>query len=138
MTKQDLNEASFPLFLSVSFILATNAQKDIEPSETANHVGDSVTITGRIMGCGYLSDSKGAPTLLNMGAAYPNQHLTLVIWGENRSQFNVAPEKAYNNKAVKVTSRVTLYRDKPQIVLTNEKQITILPEPLALPPSVKD
>ena len=58
-------------------MIAASAQKEIKPSKDINHLGDSVTNTGGIMGGRHLSHGKSSPTLLNMGASFPNQYLTI-------------------------------------------------------------
>ena len=119
----------FVFFLFVTLSSSLYAQKEIKTTEAANHVGDSVTMTGEIMGARFLTGSNGRPTLMNMGAPYPNQHLTLIILGENRSQFSGAPEMLYNNTMVRVWGKVELFKGKPQIVLKSEKQIQVLADP---------
>jgi TonB family protein len=70
----------------------------------------------------YLDDSKTKPTLLSVGAPFPDQPLTLVINQEDRKNF-VQPEEDYLNKTVMVTGRVVTYKGKPQIVLHDRQQI---------------
>jgi protein TonB len=62
-----------------------------------------------------------------MGAAYPNQLLTLVINNKDRVNFTSPPESYYLNKQISVTGRVQLYRGQPQIVVANKNQIIELP-----------
>jgi hypothetical protein len=114
--------------IAVAIIAASaNAQVEIKTTEVLQHVGDSVTITDTVMSGRFLSSSKGGPTLLNVGGLYPNQLLTLVIWSIDRKNFEDAPEVLYVKKAVKVTGKVELFKDKPQIVLHSDKQITVVP-----------
>lgn len=103
------------------------AQQQINAEEAAKHVGDSVTICTKIFGARYFESSKGAPTLLNAGARYPDAPLTLVIYGESRPAFKNKPEEFYVDKNVCVSGRIVLYKEKPQIVLTRESEIVIKP-----------
>jgi hypothetical protein len=59
------------LLLLTSFA-ASKAQTTIDLKEVANHVGDSVKLTGKIFSVKQLTNAKGAPTLINLGAAHPN------------------------------------------------------------------
>jgi hypothetical protein len=62
-----------------------------------------------------------------MGDLFPNQLLTLVVWGSDRKNFSNAPETFYIDKNVRVSGKVTLFKEKPQLVLFSEKQIALAP-----------
>lgn len=89
--------------------------------------GDSITVSGKIFTARYLDDSKTKPTLLNMGAPYPDQPLTLVIESAVRNNFNM-PEEAYLNKTLRIKGKVVSYKGKPQIALYNTTQVEIIPD----------
>lgn len=96
--------------------------------EVAEFIGDSVSVTGKVVSSAFLSRSANQLTLLNMGATYPNQLLTVVIENNDRPQFREAPEKRYLQKEVEVRGKVTLYNNKPQIIIRSEDQIRIIGE----------
>ena len=102
-------------------------QQVINVEDAAKHVGDSVTVCTKIFGARYFENSKGAPTLLNAGAKYPDAPLTVVIYGENRSAFPAKPEEFYVEKNVCVTGRIALFKEKPQIVITKQSDIIVKP-----------
>lgn len=61
---------------------------------------------------------------------------TFVIFEDNLKNFPDSLEAAYGGKLVRVRGKVSLYRDKPQIVLTSASQITVvdaLPSASVLP-----
>ncbi|MDB4921815.1 S1/P1 nuclease [Mucilaginibacter sp.] len=64
-------------------------------------------------------------TLLSLGGAYPNQKITIMIKGSDRSKFTVAPEEAFKDKKICVTGIVVAYKGKPEIMVTDPKQITV-------------
>lgn len=115
--------------LSLAFTLllsfAAGAQKEIKAEEVGQHVGDSVIVTGKVAGGRYFAHSEGAPTLLNIGAPYPNQLFTVVIRGTARKELGGIPEKDLLDKNVRVSGRVELYREKPQIVVYSASQLTV-------------
>lgn len=116
------------LLTAASLIICTytlSAQQAIKLEELPNHIGDSVIVSGKVFGGRYLSRSDNAPTFLNVGGDFPNQLLTLVVWGKDRSNFKDAPEEAYKGREVKVAGKVELHRGKPQIILYKDDQITI-------------
>lgn len=117
------------LFFLLLIVLSTRlyAQNEIKLEELKDHIGDSVKVKGKIYGVRYLGTAKNTPTFINVGAAYPNQLLTVVIWGDVRKMLGYAPEeKKYAHGVAVVTGKVELYRDKPQIVIKDPKQLLIM------------
>lgn len=105
------------LFLSVTS-LCVKAQKTIDIKDIAKHIGETVTI------CDSVYTTRALPnlTLINLGAEFPKQLLTAVIYKADLEKFK-EPEKLYLNKKVCITGKVVLYNDKPQIVINDPKQI---------------
>jgi hypothetical protein len=103
--------------------ISAQAQKEIKIEDIANHVGDSVTVCAKVYGGIYLDRS--SLTLLNVGGAYPNAPLTVVIREEARTKFKESPETFYKDKEVCITGKITLFKEKPQIELYEEKQIVV-------------
>jgi DNA/RNA endonuclease YhcR with UshA esterase domain len=86
-----------------------------------------VTVKGKIFNVRYLQSAKNTPTFINVGAAFPNQLLTIVIWGEVRKKLGYAPEeKPYANGVAVINGKVELYKGKPQIVISDPSQLRIL------------
>jgi hypothetical protein len=104
---------------------SASAQQTIKLEELSNHIGDSVIVSGKVFGGRFLSKSENAPTFLNVGGDFPNQLLTLVVWGKDRSNFKNAPEEAYKGQEVQVAGKVELHRGKPQMILYHDNQIAI-------------
>lgn len=94
--------------------------------DIALYIGDSVTVSGFIFSGKYFAESATSPTLLNMGAPFPNQPLTVVIEKADRPFFEASPEQFYLNKEVAVSGTVVLYKGKPQIVVHNKEQLKLL------------
>ena len=116
--------------LSFLMIVAASiacAQKQIDIADAAKHEGDSVTICTKIFGARYFENGKGAPTLLNAGAMYPESPLTVVIFGESRAAFTNKPEAFYPDKNVCVTGRISMYKGKPQMVINKESAMVVKP-----------
>ena len=114
------------LLLLTSFA-TTHAQQPIELSDIANHIGDSVKVRGKIFGVRYLEAANNTPTFINVGAAYPNQLLTVVVWGDVRKKLGYAPEdKKYVGAMAVVMGKVELYNGKPQIVIADPAQLQLI------------
>ena len=101
------------------------AQKVITIDSLSQHVGDSVTVCTRIYGGIFLDRSKDSLTLLNAGGRYPNSPLTVLIRINARRQFKDTPEVFYKDKDVCITGKIILYKEKPEIIVYDEKQIVV-------------
>jgi len=86
--------------------------------ELSQLTGQYVTVKGKVFG---LKDF-GSMTLVNLGAAYPNQLATIVLKGEAKEHFAT---NEIDGKDLTVTGIVTEYKGKPQIVVTDSKQLSI-------------
>lgn len=107
-------------------LLAVNfsfCQTEIKVQDVSKHINDSVRVCGKAASIRFLENSEGQPTFINMGAAYPRQLLTIVIWGTVRSKFEKTPEDLFMDKEICVIGKIELYKEKPQIVITEPKQI---------------
>ena len=101
------------------------SQTVIKLEEVSKHIGDSVTVCGKVRGIRFLETVKNTPTFINLGQAFPNHSLTIVIWNEVRKQFETAPEVMFKDKEVCVTGRIELFREKPQIVLKRKEDVEV-------------
>jgi hypothetical protein len=64
-------------------------------------------------------------TLLNLGASYPNQKLTVVIHKNVGQQFGDNPVDYFNGKRICVRGVQQMYNGKPEIVIKDATQISI-------------
>lgn len=113
------------LTLLLSAGVHAQAQINVKLGHLKTYVGDSVRVCGKVEGGTYLPNANNSPTLINFGMAYPDQLLTVVIFGEHRSLFEGTPETDWVGKTICVTGKVELYRQKPQIVVRSAQQIQI-------------
>ena len=115
--------------LAIAFVVPKAcAQEDdgrISAFEALEHVGEEATVCDSVASTRYASSSRGQPTFLNLGRAYPNQPFTIVIWGSNRSNFPEAPERAYAHTRVCVTGGISEFGGVPQIVVEEPRAIEI-------------
>ncbi len=118
---------AFLLLIALCCTIASFAQTEIKIEDAAKHVGDSVKICAKVYGGIFLEQAKGTPTFLNVGGSYPNNPLTLVIWADTRKTFEQKPEEFYKDKYVCIFGKITLFKDKPQIVLYNKNQLVLSP-----------
>ena len=95
----------------------------LSPEDAAGHIGETATVCGVVASAKYEANAKSQPTLLDLGKAYPNSVFTAVVYGENRAKFGT-PETSLRDKRICVTGKISDYRGKPEIVLTEPSQLT--------------
>ncbi|MBN8584433.1 MAG: hypothetical protein J0M37_05005 [Ignavibacteria bacterium] len=91
----------------------------ISPLEAGNYNGRTVTVKGFVADV-YQSEKVA---YLNFVEKFPKNPFTAVIFASKFSDF---PDIInYKNKDVEVTGRVSMYREKAQIILNSPKQIVV-------------
>jgi len=97
----------------------------IIPEDAGNHVGQTLTVCGKVFGGIFLVHSNGSPTLINMGGDYPNNSFTVVVYGSDRGSFSYKPEEYLKGKTICVLGLIKLFKGKPEIIITKENQIQV-------------
>ncbi len=92
----------------------------ITPDQAAAHIGEQVTVCGKVYGTRLLDNG---PTFFNMGDAYPNNPLTIVIMFNKWGNFSYKPEEYLDGKTICVTGVVKNYKGKPEIAVDKEEQV---------------
>jgi hypothetical protein len=91
----------------------------ISPLEAGNYNGRTVTVKGFVADV-YQSEKVA---YLNFVEKFPKNPFTAVIFASKFSDF---PDIVnYRNKDVEVTGRVSMYKEKAQIILNSPKQIKV-------------
>jgi hypothetical protein len=96
---------------------------ELSPEDASKHIGETATVCGEVASARFLSGSRSQPTLLNLGKAYPHQVFTATILGGDRAKFGT-PEKALLGKRICVTGEIKDFHTKPEIILSDPKQLT--------------
>ncbi|HUB59831.1 MAG TPA: S1/P1 nuclease [Puia sp.] len=84
--------------------------------DAARHYNEYINVCARVYGIKALDNL----TLVDLGAAYPNQQLTIVLRDAARDMGS-----ALDGKTICVTGTVVSYRDKPEIVVTDPGMIVV-------------
>jgi len=94
--------------------------KNYSSSEAKDHINENAAVTG------YVADVvvREKVAYLNFDRKYPKNTFTGVIFSEKFQE--VGPPDEYKNKNIEIKGKITLYRDKPQIIINNKNQIRIL------------
>ena len=102
-----------------------DTQSKISSKNASVYINEILTVCGPVVDSRYASASKGQPTFLNFDYPYPNHTFTIVIWGQNRTNFSSPPEKMYMSKNVCIDGYIDSYKGKPQIEATSEIVISV-------------
>lgn len=106
--------------IDVPAMLANKVTKDIVSvtplKNIGNAVGKVVSTTGKV----YNVKDIGSMVLVNLGAAYPNQLLTVVLKGDAKQLAS-----QMESKTVTVQGTVINYKGKPEIVVSDTSKISI-------------
>lgn len=107
-------------------IQSTTNDANVSWEDAYNHIGEDVTLEGKIVDSYQATESTGSPTFLDMGASYPDDNrVTIVIWEEDLYNFDGDPEAMYMNETVEVTGTLTTYDGVAQIEVESQDQIKI-------------
>jgi hypothetical protein len=113
------------LIFCLLVILNVYAQtKKITAAEAKDHVGDRMTVCGKVASTHYAKSSKVEPTFLNLDEPYPREVFTILIWGSDREKFG-APEIEYKSLKICVTGKITTHRGVPEIVASDRGRIEV-------------
>lgn len=117
-----------PLALTLIFLatysLVTSAQQKVSLDSLSLHIGQTVTICSKVFGT-YITKGEKPVTFLNLGADYPKQKLTLVIFQKDLANFTFHPAEYYNLQQVCATGELKLYKERPQIIISRPEQVQI-------------
>ncbi|WP_316799463.1 hypothetical protein [Pedobacter frigidisoli] len=109
----------FLLFLSAGYI--AKSQTMVLAKDAAQYVGKTVTICDSV----YSTKALDKLTLINLGGAFPKELVTVVINKDDLAKFTSEPSSMYIGNNICVTGLVTEFKGKPQIVVTEPKQIVV-------------
>ena len=101
-----------------------DALPTLTAEEASDHIGSTATVCGAVASTKFADRTNGRPTYLNLDRPYPDQPLTVVIWGTDRAGFG-KPETRYTGKRVCVTGKIRLFRGRPEIIARDPSQIVV-------------
>lgn len=96
----------------------------VTPTDAANYEGKTVTVCAKVMGT-HITKGEKKVIYLNLEKAYPNNPFTVVIFESGADNFDYNPLEFLKNKNICVFGKISFYKDKPQIIVSKQSQITI-------------
>jgi len=101
------------------------SQESITASKAKDFVGKEVFLSGKVAGARLFQRPTGDMLLLNIDKPHPSNDITVVIEGEIISKGKFS-EAALLGKSIKVKGIISIFKEKPQIIVENEVNLTIL------------
>lgn len=89
---------------------------EIKLEDAKNQIGRHVIVTGKV----YSSKDIGSMVLVNLGAAYPNQLLTVAFKGKAKSLAN-----QIEGKTITAVGTIIEYKGKPELIIQDPTQCKI-------------
>jgi len=113
-------ERSPLLLLSVlGLALVPVSAQSISAPDAKNHVGEKLTVCGKVADERTVTNSSGEPTFINLDAPYPHQIFTLVIWKEDRLAVGKLPRQG---SRVCTMGLIEKYHGVPEIQVWSRSQ----------------
>lgn len=112
--------------LLIMFLPLTAAAQDdviIMAKDAIHHDGEYAQVCGIIAETNYARGSKGKPTYLNFTNPYPKHNFTVIIWKDDRKNFDYKPESLEGYQAC-AYGLITVRRSRPQMVISIQDQIS--------------
>ena len=97
-------------------VVKEEVPKPVKIEEAGNHIGEYATVCAKVYGH---KDLDGL-TLVNLGAAFPNSPMTVVLKGAA-----LATYKKLDGREICVTGKIIDYKGKPEIIVTDPKKLQL-------------
>ena len=89
-----------------------------------NYEGKTITVCSKVQGT-FVTKGDKKTTYINFGKPYPNTTFTAVIFEGDLPNFKYTPSEYLKDKQVCLTGKITIYKGKPQMIITKEEQIKV-------------
>jgi len=86
--------------------------------------GKTITICSKVIDT-YVSKHEDETTFINFGKPYPNNSFTVVIYAKDLDNFKYSPTNYLKGKVICITGKITIYKDKPQMIVEGEEAVKI-------------
>jgi len=115
---------SLVLILMLATTYVSTAQPRIPIDSVSAYVGKTVRVCDQVVST-FVTKSDKPLTYLNLGADYPNNKLTLVIFQKDLIKFPFTPSDYYKGLNICVIGKIKKYKDKLEIITNSPEQIEI-------------
>lgn len=98
----------------------------INAEQAKEFIGKESCVCGKVVSTKFVENGKANPTYINLDKKYPDQVFTLMIFGQDRTNFSYEPDVFLKGKTICVKGKIEEYKGSPQIIASKEKQIEIV------------
>ena len=105
------------------FLMSSIAMAD-EREDPHYYRGEDVTICEKPTTVYHMQDVRGAPYFLNYGSMWPKNYLTVIIWERDIPDLEINPVSYFQSEDICINGNISMYNQKPQIILRDPGQIT--------------
>ncbi|HQW83246.1 MAG TPA: S1/P1 nuclease [Ferruginibacter sp.] len=117
-----LNKLFYNPAPDIDFTTITAEYKNgINVNDAEKNLGKKVTVCSRV----FSIRSTDAITQISIGKKFPNNPLTIIIFGKNYSRFNKPLTEMFTDKNICIKGTITEYKGKPQIIIDDPDDIKI-------------
>ena len=100
---------------------AATFKNGISAADANLNVGKNVTICEKVFNV----RSTDKITQINLGGKFPNNPLTIIVFAKDYAKFKESYFENLNNKNICVKGKIELYKDKPQIIVSEPSSILL-------------
>jgi hypothetical protein len=118
----------FTLFASHQINAQLNIANAIPLPSVSQHVGETVTLCGKVYQASLLQNVIGKPTLMNMGGSNANERVEVRINFEDRAAFSFNPEVLFLNKNICFTGTITDVHGYTEIIVSRNNALKLFQE----------
>ena len=101
------------------------SQTQIPIDSVSAYIGQHVKVCDKVVGT-FVTKGEKPVTYLNLGADYPNNKLTIVIFHKDLINFPITPSDHFKGMNVCVIGEISTYKDKVQIIAKRLEQIEMI------------
>lgn len=113
--------------LIIGLLLFSNilfSQTQIPIDSLSDYIGHHVKVCDKVYGT-FVTKGDKPVTYLNLGADFPNNKLTIVIFQKDLPKFPFTPSDHYKGINVCVTGEIGTYKEKLQIIVNKPEQVEL-------------
>jgi len=111
----------FVILFLIIVAFQAKSQTLVLAKDAKQYLGKTVTICDSV----YSTKAFEKINLINLGAAFPKELLTIVINKEDAAKFSAEPASMFLGNNICVTGVISEFKGKMQIVVTEPKQIVV-------------
>ena len=111
------------LLLIFPFTVFAQDDEVVMAKDAIHHDGEFVMVCGIIAETNYARGSRGSPTYLNFTKPYPRHNFTVIVWKDDRKNFDYKPESLEGQQAC-VYGQVKVRKNRAQMIISIQDQIS--------------